>query len=383
MQHHFALLILAMFTAVVLGCGAQPSSESTVGSAATRETHQAGNGPRLSRTDLTTAVNMQTLVATAPIATEFMQDTPIIYFIGTLENLPQDANIEIRWLMRTDIEPLTVSRTVGSGTHTFISHCRPPGDRFTGGEYWALVFVNGEEIGHAPFRIADRRSGGRLRVKELAVATSLEVQTKKVINPKTSFRRGTKNIMASFFVSGLEIGATIRALWYRDDQLIEENDIESQGEQRYAVSLESKKGLRKGDYAIEVEIDGEVMAHRSFHIGGEAVAPEVDRALLGTKLGKNHLPQHPKSVFPSKTKTLACGIRFVNLPEDAHVQVKWIAIKEGGIDLLETSESRVPEGGNASLGLTWQPGSKLASGPHAAVIFLNDRKMAELPFTVK
>ncbi len=229
----------------------------------------------------------------------------------------------------------------------------------------------------------NRRSGGVLRVRKLLTSPALEVQTNVAIKPTSSFRKRIKKVYASFTVTGLEAGGTIRVLFYRDESLIEEFDIESEGEKRYAAALENPKGLARGDYAVEVEVEGDMFARRTFFVGDTNIGPAVERAALGTALNRNRMPKRQKKVFKRGTPAIRCGLSLLSLPDDATVEVQWVALKDNGEKLLHTTETKVQQGGSSTVGMTWKPGGKLSLGPHKAVILVNKRKLEELPFIVK
>jgi len=228
-----------------------------------------------------------------------------------------------------------------------------------------------------------RREGAVVRVKELRISPAVEVQTNEAIKASSSFRKGIRKLHASFYLSGLEEGNTIRVLWYKDENLIEEYDIECEGEKRYALKLADKKNIKVGDYNVEVEVLDEVYAGRSFQVGGDSISPAVDRALLGTRKSSNQMPNKPITVFKSGTKAIHCGVRFLGLPDVAKIEIEWVFFGEQGEDSLNLSEKEVEGGGNKNVGVTWNPKEELKPGLYKAVIRLSGNKMDELPFTVE
>ncbi|MCP4679312.1 MAG: hypothetical protein GY854_28255 [Deltaproteobacteria bacterium] len=230
---------------------------------------------------------------------------------------------------------------------------------------------------------AEEKRGERKSVKALKVTEAVEVRSNTAINPKQSFRTGVRKIYASFQVNGVGPGGTIRVLWYQDDELFREDDIECEGEKRYAVPLERGKKLTNGDYAVEVEVDGEMFARRTFHVGGDNVSPVVEYAALGGTKGKNRIPKRAKTVFKSNVHAIRCGVRFLDLPDNAKIEVQWISFEDEGEKLLHTSNTEVPKGGTSNVTLDWKPEGDLTPGPHKAVVLLGGRKMRELAFTVE
>ncbi len=342
-----------------------------------------GSGLTLSEAEITSAFDEEGMRALAPASSEYLPDTKEVWFVGTLEGLPPGAEIEVRWSKTTSDQDLYISRDSGSGSHRFFSHFKSAsGDTLQEGQYWARVYVNGEQVGDAGFRIADRRSGGVSRVKELAVSLQVEAGTNVAVSPSTSLPMGIKKVYASFYVGGVEPGNTIRVRWYLEDGLVDEQDIESEGEKRYAVSYEHKKGLARGDYAVEVEA-AQGFSRRTFFVGDTSGAPVIEEASLGTAVGKNGMPKTAVTRFKKKTGIIRCGIRFITAQKGAEVEVRWISGAEGGEDLLETTTSTVKNGGAGTVGMSWKPGGSLKPGPYKAVIAVDGSTLREISFTVE
>ncbi len=230
-------------------------------------------------------------------------------------------------------------------------------------------------------RVEDPRAEPK-RAKELKTSMAVEVGTNNAINPTTSFRRGTKRVIASFYVSGIRPGGTIRVLWYRDGNLIDEIDIESEGDKRYTDTLAKPKGL-SGDYSVEVELEGEVFAGRSFIVGADDVGPAIDRVVLGTGVAKNGMPKREKTVFKSDAHAIGCGVRLIGLSVDSKIQLQWVALTQDGEEILHTCETEIKKGKKARAGITWEPDGDLKPGPYKAVISLGGRKIEELAFSVE
>ncbi len=222
------------------------------------------------------------------------------------------------------------------------------------------------------------------RASRLMFSTAVAAASGEPLNPQESFGGRPKKIVASFDVTGFEEGATIRVLWYRNDELIDEHDLECTGERRYTDALQSKRGLADGEYSAEVEIDGTSMLTRTFTVGraprGTVV---VERAALGTALGKNRMPKRAKKVFGPGTKVMRCGVRFSGLAEDGVVLFQWFSLVDGAEEQLHSFDTPVKAGKSATAAASWRPGRKLTRGPYRVTISLNGTRMAELPFTVK
>jgi hypothetical protein len=228
-------------------------------------------------------------------------------------------------------------------------------------------------------------SSTRQSVKGLKVSLAVGVRSNEAINPKQSFHSGTRRIYAGFQVVGFDSCSTIRVLWYRDDELFREDDIECEGEKRYAVSLEKPKKLATGDYSVEVEVDGEMFARRTFYVGGDNVSPVLAHVALGGTKGKNRIPRPAKKVFKTNVKAIRCGVRFLDLPENAKIQVQWVMFEGSGEDekLVHTSDTIFEKGGTGNVIVDWEPEEDLLLGSYKAVIFLGKRKMREVGFTVE
>jgi hypothetical protein len=332
--------------------------------------------------EFTTEVDAASVRATAPVSTEFQPDTPDVFFIGRLEGLPSESEVEVRWTRATEGEPFHISRVSASGNYVVLSRFSLAREALPAGSYWVVVMVNGEIGGKRSFRVVDRRDGAMLSVKELKVALSVD-DNQRAVDPTNSIPRGVKKVHASFFVNGVEPGAGIRVSWYRDDNLIDEMDIESGGAKRYSAVFEQKKALPIGDYAVEVEVLGNMLARRTFYVGDTSGKPVIDQAGLGTKLGKNRLPSNIKTSFRPGTRSIKCGVQFAFVPDNSKVEVKWVSMANGAEDVLHISEVTIKKGGPSSIGLGWNPGKKLVTGPYKALIAVNDVVYRELPFTVK
>jgi hypothetical protein len=222
-----------------------------------------------------------------------------------------------------------------------------------------------------------------LRVKELAVSNSVETGTNLAVNPTRSFRKGTKKVFATFFVGGLEPGGTIRVRWLHEDNQIKEDDIESEGEKRYVVSMESPKGLARGDWSVEVEILGDVFAERSFFMGDDSGGPAVEEIALGTAVGKNRMPKKAMTSFKSNAGAIHCGIRFLYATANSKIEIQWVSMADGSENILQTTAAEVKKEGPTTVNMAWRPGKAMASGPYKAVIMVDGAKMQEIAFEVQ
>ena len=95
------------------------------------------------------------------------------------------------------------------------------------------------------------------------------------------------------------------------------------------------------------------------------------------------MPKKSKKAFKSNVRSIVCGMRLLDLPDNARVEVKWVSLVDEGEDLKQTTETQIESGGNSSAGVAWEPGGNLAKGQYMAVISVNGRKLRELPFTIE
>jgi hypothetical protein len=222
-----------------------------------------------------------------------------------------------------------------------------------------------------------------MSVGQLLVSAAVEAQSNKAINPQTSFRSGVKSIFASFDIKGFHEGSTIRVIFYRDEDIIEERDIEKQADGRYAAELKEPRGLATGDYSVEVEVEGEMYAKRTFAVGNVDAGPSLDRAALGTELKNGGMPRNEKTVFRRGGGAIKCGVKFLDLPENSRITFNWVSLADEGEEIVNTSETVVKAGGNGTTGASWNPSGSVSTGRYKVEILVDEIKMAELVFTVK
>jgi hypothetical protein len=139
-----------------------------------------------------------------------------------------------------------------------------------------------------------------------------------------------------------------------------------------------------GDYEVEVSVNGEVMARRGFHVGGDPVSPMLRHAALGVAAGKKkQMPKRHSEVFEAKTSGLRCGVGLSNLPDEAVVKVTWIAVTEDGEEERYEAEETVRGGGTGTAIVDWPIDGALEPGRYKAVVSLGSRRLEELAFTVR
>ncbi len=381
---------------VLIACGGTSEKASSMhsslgnneSSSDLETTHNKTDGPVLTQADLSVAIDASGLKVAAPHSTEFLPDTKTVYLVATLEKLPREADIEVRWTQSQMGSPLTVTHASGSNRHTFSSKFdlakfvaaekNPYGQQIQ-----AQIFVNGSRVGGTSFIISDRRAGGMLKVKELSVSYSIEAETNQAVNSTQSFKKGTKKIFASFYVGGLEPGATIRVSWLHEGNLVKEDDIESEGEKRYVTFLDSGKALSYGDWTVEIDLLGDKFAERSFFVGDTSGGSAIEEAALGTSVGNDRMPKNPMTVFKTNSRAIHCGIKFLFASANSKVEINWTSMAEGSESILQTTSAVLKNDGPSSVSMAWRPGKGLKSGQYKAVIIVAGAKVQELPFEIR
>ena len=118
-------------------------------------------------------------------------------------------------------------------------------------------------------------------------------------------------------------------------------------------------------------------------MGDNSGYPVIEKAVLGTKLGKGRMPKKAMTRFKRGTGSISCGIKFFSVPDNAKIDVEWISLASGGEVPLQSTSATIGKGGVTTVGVTWNPGGKLQPGPHKAVISVNSSKIHEIAFTVE
>jgi hypothetical protein len=391
MMNRFSRLCCLFSALLLVECGGAKNPDTTpAGSEGASDLSAPDqSGPILRDAEIGAAVDASGLKLSTPGSKEFLPDTQAVYLVATAEGLPLEADIEVRWTEATAGPPISSTHhTAGSGTYTFsskfdlgkfvASEKKPYGRQIQ-----ALVYVNNSKIGGNAFTISDRRAGGMLKVKDLDVSTSVETGTNLAVNPTRSFRKGTKKVFASFYVGGLEPGASIRVRWSHNENMVKEDDLESEGEKRYAVSMESNKPIAQGDWNVEVEILGDVFAERSFFMGDNISGPAIEEAALGLSIGKDKMPKTRMTSFKTNPSAIHCGIRFIYADSNSKIEIQWTSLIDGVESILETTSADVKKEGPATVNMAWRTGKSLKPGPYKAAILVNGVEMQELAFVVE
>ena len=175
----------------------------------------------------------------------------------------------------------------------------------------------------------------------------------------------------------------VNVFWLKDGRELSSGVLECGGDVPCVGAYEKGKQIPDGDYEIEVQVGGEVMAQRSFHVGGTPMSPMLDHVALGVAKGRKAMPKRHSDTFKARTSGMRCGVRVAALPDEATIRVRWVLAAEGGDEEKFVSEERVAGGGTRSAVLDWPVESDLAPGRYKAVVEVGSRKLAEIEFTVE
>lgn len=233
----------------------------------------------------------------------------------------------------------------------------------------------------------DGRDGGDrgwTGVRELFVSSAVTAWTTKPIEPRESFPAGTKRVYATFLVRTTRSSSPyVRVAWLEGERELSSGVLECGGDVRCVDAYEKGKRIPDGDYEVEVQVDGEVMARRGFHVGGAPMSPMLDHVALGVARGKKTMPPRHSDTFQARTSGMRCGVRIANLPEEADVGVRWVLAAEGGDEEKFASGEKLAGGGTRTAVLDWPVEGDLAPGRYKAVVEVGSRKLAEVGFTVE
>ncbi len=338
--------------------------------------------PAMTGAVLTTAVDSKGESA-GPTATDFGRVTERIYLIAEFTDLPPDTRIDVSWSSMKGGEPLHSSTDLGSGNYKLVTNLRAPEGGFEVGDYQVFVYADNKRLGNVNFHIGGKGKDWK-GVRGLLVSSAVTAWTNEAIEPRTSFSKGTRRIYAGFQVRTSSPNPYVRVAWLRGGKELAVNDLECGAEVRCVDAYEKGKQVPLGDYEVEIDVNGEVMARRSFHVGGDSVSPMLMYAALGVAKGKKkQMPRRHNKVFKGRMSGLRCGVRIANLPDEAVVKVAWIAVTDTGEEEKYVAEDIVKGGGSKIAVVDWPIDGALEPGRYKAVINLGSRKLEELPFTVK
>ncbi len=370
---------------LLVACGGVKLSPKKTSSEAKMTADGVVPRAQLNKARFTTAVDARRYRIAAPPLTEFLPDDGVIYMVGKIKKVPTNAVIEVRWFLRSDPVPQSVSDVRGSATYQFIASFRPPNGRFRPGAYMARVYVNNREVGARPFSVnEDDFSRHGPVVHEVAISAKItrNMQARK---PSTKFASNPTKLFASFEVTNLENDAIAEVNWYRDSTPFHRQTITLSGNQRYATHVSSGKGLPGGDYTVEISVDEKVLANRRFVIASDSNGPAIDAIALGLELDKNNMPIQPVSTFTVDADIILCGLSFLDLSPETTLVIQWIKIgsseNEGEETILYMNQLDLPWGGSGTLGANWKP-YDIEPGNYKVAVLVEEETMAESPFEV-
>jgi hypothetical protein len=377
----FLLLVFLL----LIACGGVERSSKTQSTEAKMTADDTALRAQLDKAQFTTAVDERRYRIAAPPLTVFLPTDDVIYIVGKIKKVPTNADIEVRWFLRSDPTPQATSSVQGSATYQFVASFRPSEDRFRPGAYMARVYVNNREVGARSFAVKedDYSQQGPL-VHELAISGKVtrKMQAKK---PSTTFEKDTKKLFVSFDVTNLESDVDAEVNWLRNNAPFHNQTITLSGNQRYASHISSSDGLPGGDYIVEISVDKKVMAHRRFIIASDSNEPTIDTIALGLELDKNNMPIRPLSTFPTDTEIIQCGLSFLDLSPETTLVIQWIKIgsSEDGEEetVLYMNRLDLPWGGTGTLGANWKP-YDIEPGNYKVAVLVGEETMAESPFEI-
>jgi hypothetical protein len=341
----------------------------------------------LVRAALTTEVDRARLKAVAPPATEFQPTRPEIFLVATLRDVPTQARIEVRWYRDARPEPFLESEIRGSDVFTFVSSAEPPGRRWRPGSYTVRVLVDEREVGAVAFTVTgDDPAADGPTVRRLQVATGVDRRLLPK-RPGTGFERGTAELFAAFEVVHLDGAGEATVNWFRGEAVFSRQDVALDGDGRFVASVTSPEGLPDGRYQVAVELGGEERARAAFTVGCAGAGPGVDRAALGLELDGDNMPVDELGRFGRGADAIRLGMRFLDLPAGAVLEVRWLA---GGGEwddpdaLWHTTRTAVPGGGSGTMGAAWpRPPEGFGPGGYRAVIGIDGQPVLWKEFTIE
>ena len=392
MRFHFTLLFKTiLLLSLLIGCGGSGkrpgrSSDPDAEETDTEERMTAENMiPRavLVRAEFTREVDLQRFKATGEILEEFDPTVDVIYLVGKLKRVPTQATIEVRWFRDSRRDPILISDVHGSDRFSFVADFRPVEEDFIPGSHTARVFVDGAEVGGASFTITgeDPFAAG-VRVKKPTVSTRV-TRKMKPRQPSKLFKEKTKRLHVTFDIENATPGTEVTVRWLRNGNLFNEQEVGVAPKGRFGSEIESPSGLPSGNYTVEIEANGESKAETRFTIGEVSDGPAVDLLALGLALGGDNLPTVEQTVFKVGHPAVKCGLRFLDVPPESIVEVRWIQLEEDSESTWHTTRTAVTAGGSGTLSAVWEANGSFSEGLYKVVVLINDAAVAEKEFTIE
>ena len=392
MRFNFTLMLqTTLLLSLLIGCGGHEHGHGRAPDSDAEETDTEERMtaedmiPRavLVRAEFTREVDKKRFKATGEILKEFDPDVEVIYLVGKLKRVPTQARIEVRWFRDSCRDPILISEIHGSDSYSFTADFRPVEDEFIPGSHTARIFVDGAEVGGASFTITgeDPFATG-VRVKKPAVSTSV-TRKMKPRRPAKNFKSKTEKLHVTFDIENAVPGTEVTVRWLRNGNLFNEQEIGVAPKGRFGSVIESVSGLPRGSYVVEIEVNGESKAQTSFTIGEVSDEPSVDLLALGLALGGDSLPAAEQTVFKVGHPAIKCGLRFLDVPQEAIVEVQWIRLEEAGESTWHTTRTAVTAGGSGTMGAVWEADGSFTEGQYKVVVLINGAAVAEKEFTIE
>lgn len=378
--------LLTVMAAFVVACGSTaPPPQSSEDERPKLSAEDFAPRPRLLRAEVTTEVDPSRYRALAPPTSVFRTDLDQLFLVGKLKDVPTDATIEVKWFLDAVSAPVLES-TMAADVADFIATFAGVDGDFDPGAYTVRIYVDGKEVGAVPFRIDRFETDSGLRASKITFSKKLNGKL-KAKRAKKQFQTGTDKVWVSFDIAGTEPGRHLAVRWFRGDELFHESHVDIGRDKRYAAHVFAPEGLPSGDYTVELESGDMVLAQSSFMVGNASKGPLIEEIALGTKVrDRTNMPEERLSIFERDTGAIHCGLRFLDLPPETTLEIRWTRVvsdrKDDG-QLLYINRSVLPAGGSGTMGAAWQPEATLLPGHYKAVVVANDEVLAEQDFEVQ
>ena len=392
MRFHFTLMLQTLLLLpLLIGCGGPGHRQGRAPDPDAEETDTEGRMtsqdmiPRavLVRAEFTREVDLKRFKATGEILEEFDPTVEVIYLAGKLKRVPTQARIEVRWFRDSVRNPILISDIHGSGRFSFVADFRPVDEEFIPGPHTARVFVNGAEVGGASFTITGEDPfAARVRVRKPAVSTRV-TRKMKPRQPAKAFKEKTKKLHVTFDIENAVPGTEVTVRWLRNGDLFNEQEVGVAPRGRFGSVIESPAGLPSGNYVVEIEVNGESKAETRFAIGEVSDGPAVDLLALGLALGGDNLPTVEQTVFKVGHPAVKCGLRFLDVPPESIVEVRWIRLEEDSESTWHTTRTAVTAGGSGTLSAVWEADGSFTEGQYKVVVLINGVAAAEKEFAIE
>jgi len=338
--------------------------------------------------ELTTAIDEQRYLATAPITDEFPKESKTIYLVGKLKRVPTQARIEVRWYRDADPKPMLISKVFGSDTFSFVASLQPLGRVFIPGPYTARIFVDEREIGGPSFTILGvppSISGAKVLGLAISTAVSGKMKPKR---PTSHFKAGTTKLYATFAVENADKESSASVQWLRNGEVFHEETVDAAPFGRFGVEVTAEDGFPDGSYAVVVALDGADLVETAFTVGDTSTGsgPRIDKMAFGRALGSDNMPETEVEFFSRSDDAVRCGLRFLDLPADSEISIQWTAVGDADSEAIvyHTTKNALPKGGSGTMAAEWRrPENGFEPGRYEAVVLVGGDVLAKREFTIE